>query len=161
MKRLLKLGWPEKLFLLLLSVDIALSFIPGASLMGAIATVACAVLGLIVLIRGIRRNLKRALWGLRNRLIVCYLFIAVVPIILVGLLVATASYILMGQMAIYMVSAELEDRSGESGAPPTPDLLTTVGTGVGDVLLVDWPPGANPEPAFPGSCAITRIPQPR
>src|ERR1700722_15673311 len=148
MKWFLKLGWPEKVFLLLLAVDIALSFVPGVSLLGAIATVACVALGFAVLIRGIRKSMKQALWGLRNQLILCYLFIAVVPITLVALLVATAGYILMGQVAIYMVSAELEDRSGESGAPPSPELLTTVGAGIGDVLLLDWGPGKRPEPSF-------------
>ncbi len=148
MKRLLNLGWPEKVFLLLLCLDIALSFVPGSSLLGAIATVICAGFGFAVLIRGIRRSLKMALWGLRNRLIVCYVFIAVVPILLVALLVATAGYILMGQMAIYMVSAQLQDRSGESGAPPTPELLTAVGAGIGDVLLVEWRRGARPDPSY-------------
>src|SRR5207253_6412521 len=61
------------------------------------------ILGVIVATRFVRRNLKPLLWRLRNRLIVSYLFIAVVPIGLLLALVAIGGYMLMGQVAIYTI----------------------------------------------------------
>src|SRR6266566_8164739 len=106
-----KPGWLEIIFILLLLADVALAFVPGAAVAGAALTVACYVVGTLVVVRLVRRNLKQALWRLRNRLIVSYLFIAVVPIVLVMLMVAMAGYVLLGQMAIYAVTTELDRRS--------------------------------------------------
>ena len=52
-----------------------------------------------------RRNL---LWGLRNRLLVAYVFIAVVPIILLLGIVGTSAYILYGQLGSYVLSQEVQ-----------------------------------------------------
>ena len=144
-----KPGWLEIAFGLLLLADIALSFVPGSSGTGAVLTLVCYVLGAIVLVRFIRKNLKPALWRLRNRLIVSYLFIAVVPIALLMLLVSTAGRVLFGQVAIYLVNVELEKRmAGAPAAALTPELLLSLGSNLGDVLLVEVKPGSNPDPAF-------------
>ena len=45
------------------------------------------LLGLVVAFRLARRGLRKAIWRLRNRLIAAYIFIAVVPIVLILLLV--------------------------------------------------------------------------
>ena len=47
---------------------------------------------------------------LRNRLIAAYVFIAVVPVVLILLLAGLATYFVIGQMAVYLVSTELEHR---------------------------------------------------
>ena len=47
------------------------------------------------------------LWRLRRRLIVAYLFIAVVPILLIILLVLLGAFIMNGQLAAYLVAAKL------------------------------------------------------
>jgi sigma-B regulation protein RsbU (phosphoserine phosphatase) len=54
---------------------------------------------------------ERMLWRLRRRLIVTYLFIAVVPIILILVLVAIKDFLSSGQFAAYLVAAKLRDHS--------------------------------------------------
>jgi sigma-B regulation protein RsbU (phosphoserine phosphatase) len=54
---------------------------------------------------------RRVIWRLRNRLIVAYLFIAFVPIVLIVILVAIGGYSLVGQLAVYLVSSELDRRT--------------------------------------------------
>jgi sigma-B regulation protein RsbU (phosphoserine phosphatase) len=133
-----KPGWLEIAFGLLLLADIALAFVPGTSGTGAVLTLVCYVVGAIVLVRFIRKNLKPALWHLRNRLIVSYLFIAVVPIALFMLLVFTAGRVLFGQVAIYLVNAELEKRmAGQPAAALTPELLLSLGSNLGDMVLAE------------------------
>lgn len=58
----------------------------------------------------LRRLLRPLLWSLRNRLIVTYIFIGVVPMILTLAMVASGLYLLIGQVATHLVSAELRNR---------------------------------------------------
>jgi sigma-B regulation protein RsbU (phosphoserine phosphatase) len=55
---------------------------------------------------------------LRNRLYVTYVFIGVVPIVLILVLTGLGTYIVTGQVAAYLVSAELQRRA-ESLVTPT------------------------------------------
>ena len=59
-----------------------------------------------------RRVARRVIWRLRNRLIVAYLFIAVVPIVLILALVIFAGRSIIGQVAVYLVDHELARREG-------------------------------------------------
>jgi sigma-B regulation protein RsbU (phosphoserine phosphatase) len=68
------------------------------------------VLGCWELLRLTRIGLRRAIWRLRNRLIVTYVLIAVVPILLILTLVGLGGYILASQVAIYLVRSELDRR---------------------------------------------------
>jgi sigma-B regulation protein RsbU (phosphoserine phosphatase) len=71
------------------------------------------VAGLGVLLAGLwfgGRLLRKAVWRLRNRLIVTYVFIAVVPIVLVAALACIGGYILITQLASYLVTSELDRR---------------------------------------------------
>ena len=68
------------------------------------------VLGAWIALRLLRIGLRKLTWRLRNRLIVAYLFIAVLPILLVLTLVALGGYMLAGQVAAYMVRSELDRR---------------------------------------------------
>src|SRR5205823_2899452 len=54
--------------------------------------------------------LREAIWRLRHRLLLTYLFIAVVPIVLVAGLFSLAANYLVSQIAIYLVTAELDKR---------------------------------------------------
>lgn len=56
---------------------------------------------------------ERFLWRLRNRLIVTYLFIAVVPILLIVLLVGLGATLINGQFAAFLVTLRLEDSFDE------------------------------------------------
>jgi phosphoserine phosphatase RsbU/P len=50
---------------------------------------------------------RRMLWSLRNRLLVAYVFIAVVPILLLLSLASISAYILYAQLGSYVLSAEI------------------------------------------------------
>src|SRR6185503_13302418 len=63
-------------------------------------------------VRLARYALRNLIWRLRNRLIVAYLFIAVVPIVLILVLLATTAYVVVGQMAVFLVYTELQNRMG-------------------------------------------------
>src|SRR5271154_6752701 len=54
----------------------------------------------------------RLLWSLRNRLIVAYLFIAVVPILLIVTLVVLAGQILYSQLGAYLLYEDIQQRIG-------------------------------------------------
>ena len=68
------------------------------------------VLGAWIALRLLRLGLRKLTWSLRNRLMVAYLFIAVLPILLVLMLVGLGAYILAGQVAVYLVRSELDRR---------------------------------------------------
>ena len=53
---------------------------------------------------------NRLLWSLRNRLIVAYLFIAVVPILLIVTLVLLAGRILYSQLGAYILHEDIQNR---------------------------------------------------
>lgn len=70
-----------------------------------------AVLCLIyLLVRFIGWWRSRLLWSLRNRLIVAYLFIALVPILLIVTLVALAGRILYSQLGAYLLYEDIQAR---------------------------------------------------
>jgi phosphoserine phosphatase RsbU/P len=142
-----RFGRLEKVFLALLLLDVALYFFPAASGFKAIVTLAVYILGMIVAVRFVRRNLKQLLWRLRNRLIVSYLFIAVVPISLLLALVAIGGYMLMGQVATYTILSELGKRVA-AGATPSEEMFSSLAPNFGDVLLVEWGSGPNRDPSI-------------
>ena len=69
------------------------------------------ILVLIFLFRTARGAIAKAIWRLRNRLITAYLFIALVPVLLIVLLAGLTTYWITGQMAGYLVDAELNRRT--------------------------------------------------
>ncbi|MBZ5581461.1 MAG: HAMP domain-containing protein, partial [Acidobacteriia bacterium] len=75
-----------------------------------IAALATFILGFVSLVRYLRRAMRKAIWRLRNRLIVAYLFIAVVPIVLILSLAVLGYWVLVGQMAAYFVRTDLANR---------------------------------------------------
>ncbi len=105
-----RLGRLEKIFLVLLGLYLILllsRISPGWQGFTGLVTF---LLGLVVLLRAARRGMKQAIWRLRNRLIAAYLFIAVVPIVLILTLVGLAGWAVIGQMAVYLVNTELSHR---------------------------------------------------
>jgi nitrogen fixation/metabolism regulation signal transduction histidine kinase len=65
------------------------------------------------LVRGIGYVRHRLLWRLRRRLIVAYIFIAVVPILLIVLLAGLGAFIVNGQFAAFLVTSRLRESSAE------------------------------------------------
>ncbi|HEY4085743.1 MAG TPA: hypothetical protein VGM43_07380, partial [Bryobacteraceae bacterium] len=59
------------------------------------------------------RERRRVMWKVRDRLIVTYVFIAVVPITLILALIFVAGYLLMGQTSAYLIGNALDRRGLE------------------------------------------------
>ena len=108
-----RLSRTQKVFLALLLVYLALYFSHIAPTLQSLVGVGAVLLGLVVAFQLARRGLRKAIWRLRNRLLVAYLFIAVVPLILVVALVALAEYVVIGQVAVYLVNKELGSREAQ------------------------------------------------
>ena len=67
-------------------------------------TLALIVLGCVLGLRWLRR---RFMWRLRNRLIVTYTFIGVIPLVLVLIMAVIAGYLFAGQFATFLASSDL------------------------------------------------------
>src|SRR6201981_2900275 len=66
--------------------------------------------GLYLVLRFIGWWRNRLLWSLRNRLIVAYLFIAVVPILSIVILVVLAAGVLYSQLGAYLLYEDIHGR---------------------------------------------------
>src|SRR5215467_16295194 len=66
--------------------------------------------GLYLVVRFVGQWRSRLLWSLRNRLIVAYLFIAVVPIVSIIILVVLAARILYSQLGAYLLYEDIHHR---------------------------------------------------
>ncbi len=107
------LGWFDKGFLLLLAAYLLMGWTAPASGYTVLLAVAVWILAVVELVRLLRFLIGRAIWRLRNRLVVAYLFIAVVPVVLVLVLVGLGSYAVLGQVTSYLVGSEFERRTAE------------------------------------------------
>ncbi|HEY1243121.1 MAG TPA: hypothetical protein VGF16_21305, partial [Bryobacteraceae bacterium] len=105
-----RLRWVTKTFFVLAIVYFLLYFARLASGLQPLVALAALFFGLLSLVGLVRRSLRQAIWRLRNRLILTYLMIAVVPIVLGLVLVVIASWAVIGQMAVYLVKSELDRR---------------------------------------------------
>jgi sigma-B regulation protein RsbU (phosphoserine phosphatase) len=106
-----KLGRLEQVFLLLLLLALIARYtLPGGGTEILLAF-AAFLAGVLVAFRWIVIGIKRLIWRLRYRLLVAYLFIAVVPIALIGLLLYYGGEKFTGQVAAYLVTTELERRT--------------------------------------------------
>ena len=63
-----------------------------------------------LIVRFARWTRKRLLWGLRNRLIVAYVFIAVVPVVLLATIAGILSYLLYFQLGAHLLSDDFHER---------------------------------------------------
>jgi phosphoserine phosphatase RsbU/P len=105
-----RLGRIEKAFLFCAPVFLVLYLTGISPVAESLFGLAAIMLGLAALFRAAQRAVKQAIWRLRNRLIVAYLFIAVVPIVLITALLGLAGYAVIEQMSIYLVNRELDHR---------------------------------------------------
>jgi sigma-B regulation protein RsbU (phosphoserine phosphatase) len=104
------LGKLDKAFLILLLAYIGLMFLIPASTFVSFLQFVLFVLGAWLAIRISRFALRKAIWRLRNRILVTYVLIAVVPILLILTLAGLGSYVLAGQVAVYLARSELDRR---------------------------------------------------
>lgn len=105
-----RLGRIEKLFLVLVALWALLFFTGLAQKFQTLAALAAIFMGVVIIVKIGRMALRNLIWRLRNRLIVAYLFIAVVPIVLLLVFMLVTSYVVVGQMAVYMVQKDLDNR---------------------------------------------------
>lgn len=64
-------------------------------------------------VKWMRIGTRKAIWRLRNRLLVAYLYIAVVPVLLIGIFLVFGTGALVRQVAVYLVSSEFDRRAEE------------------------------------------------
>ena len=106
-----KLGRIEKTFLILVLLALVLAYALPASFIGLLVAFAAWIVGFLVALRLARTGVRKLIWRLRNRLIVAYAFIAMVPIGLILALALVSLYGLTGQIAIYLINSELDRRT--------------------------------------------------
>jgi sigma-B regulation protein RsbU (phosphoserine phosphatase) len=104
------LGRAGIVFAILLASYLTLNWFAPQALARPAIFIAAIAAGLWLLVRVARRVLKAAVWRLRNRLLVTYVFIAVVPIALILSLATLGAYSLVNQLAVYLVTSELDRR---------------------------------------------------
>src|SRR3990172_9519726 len=66
---------------------------------------------------------RRLLWPLRNRLLVAYVLVGLIPVVLLLLLGLVAAWTLYGKVAVYQVTDRLQRLGGEvpdRASPPGP-----------------------------------------
>jgi len=98
----------EIAFAISLLINIPVRLFSSGSGFQTFTTFICVVLGAWLLIRYLRRGLRVAIWRLRNRLLVTYVFIGVVPVLLIAILVGLSVWILSSQLAVFLVVSELD-----------------------------------------------------
>lgn len=105
-----KLGWIATLFVVTLPAAVLLAYLAPNSGWAGISQFLATVFGFWLLLRWVRKFTAKAIWGLRNRLLVTYLFIAVVPILLIAALAVLGGLVLTSQLAVFLVNSELDRR---------------------------------------------------
>lgn len=71
------------------------------------------------LVRGWIWAREHLLWSLRNRLVAAYVFIAVVPVLLLLAMAGLAAYLLYWQLGAYVMHTEMEEREERVGVVAT------------------------------------------
>lgn len=134
-------------------------------------------LAVLLLLRWMRRRL---LWSLRNRLIVTYVFIGVIPVALVVLMALLSGYLFTNQFSAYVINSDLQSGvhrldmlnntvAGEVAAElrqKRPVSLTTASALVGQQPLQERFPGLRvtawyrgQAATWPAAAAPTRLPE--
>ncbi len=97
----------DLLLIVVSRVSAALKFRAGSDLGGWVGVLSfvAVLLSLVLALRWVRRQL---MWRLRNRLIVTYVFIGVIPVVLLLAMAAIASFMFAGQFAFFLATSDLE-----------------------------------------------------
>jgi sigma-B regulation protein RsbU (phosphoserine phosphatase) len=111
------LGAIEKAFLVAITLYALLYYSGIAPALATVFAIVAFALGLVALVRLLRRSIRTVLWRLSNRLVAAYVLIAVVPIVLILLLAYIAGRIIIGEMAVYLVNNELSRRMSFLSGP--------------------------------------------
>ena len=103
----------DQVFCLALPAYLLLALLLPGSAFTVVAQLVLIFLTAWIAFRLARIGMRKAIWGLRNRLLVTYLFIAVVPVSLILVLAGLGAYTLVSQLAVYLTASDLERRSVE------------------------------------------------
>ena len=82
----------------------------GIPVLATLAQLLVVVLGICLCVRWLKFLTRRAIWRLRNRLLVTYLFIAVVPLSLIVTLAGLGAYATASQIVVHLMTSELDRR---------------------------------------------------
>ena len=104
------LGRSGVAFLAFAVLYLGVAILAPRSILRPIAFLALLISGMVMAVSILRRIRGQLIWSLRNRLLVTYLFIAAVPILLVAALAYLGGRALISQLAVYMVTSQLERR---------------------------------------------------
>ncbi len=105
-----QLGRVGKTFFVCLFLYLLFQWVVPIAALRALAGTGAFVTGVWLAYRVFRAVLRKVVWRLRNRLLVTYLFIAIVPIVLILTLAAISAASLFSQFAVYLVTSELDRR---------------------------------------------------
>ncbi len=105
-----QLGPPGVAFVVFAVLYLTLGFAPSHQALRVLSLIGMLVFGPWMIVRLLRRIKGHLIWSLRNRLLVTYLFIAGVPILLIAALAYVAGSALVSQLAVYMVTSQLDRR---------------------------------------------------
>jgi sigma-B regulation protein RsbU (phosphoserine phosphatase) len=81
---------------------------PGVSSVGGWIIFLSYVTVFLLLILGLRWFRQRIMWALRNRLIVTYMFIGVIPVVLLVTMGLLMTYLFIGQFATFVATSDLQ-----------------------------------------------------
>ncbi len=167
--RLQRLGRLDKVTLVALPLYGLLAWTEPSSAVTLIVQLLAIACCFWMAIRAARAGVRKAIWGLRNRLLVTYLFIAVVPVLLIATLALLAAWGAGNQLTVFLASSELDRRvtalkyANQSLANAKPvewnDVMQGMGAGYYDTefpgvgfiarsaqVVEKWPPGQTVEP---------------
>src|SRR5688572_16602470 len=107
-------SWPGRVLLVALAVRaLSLAGLPAPALVAGTAELVLVLWGVYAAVRLLRWLFRGVLWRIRTKLILSYLFIAVVPVVLLAAFFLLAMLIGMILVTSYMVSAHIESDAEE------------------------------------------------
>src|SRR6266481_1205306 len=95
--------------LIVFVVDQALKLAANGGGVGGWSTLLNFILGLCVIVLGLRWFRQKFLWKVRNKLILTYMFVGLVPVLLVMLMAFFAGYLFLNQYATSQARSEIEE----------------------------------------------------
>jgi sigma-B regulation protein RsbU (phosphoserine phosphatase) len=115
MRLLSRLNWLQRitliLFVLVMANWITSSTVGYALIGGDLFTFLFVISVCLLALTLIGPIVRKIVWRVRNRLLVTYFFVGVLPILLMVLFVCLGFYLVLGQTVNYLVKAELERRT--------------------------------------------------
>src|SRR5216683_4409891 len=147
----IQLGRVEISLLLLLAAEILLAWLGVFPLLLLVVRLLIPILVILAVVKLGRWVARNALWRLRNRLVVAYLFIGLVPIVLICALVGFAVYLIAGQISTHLVNTEIDRRT--AALRSVAELLVN-----NPSHAVDWDRNVAPylKVRFPGVIVVVR-----